>query len=121
MANEPTKGFGGEIDPISAGIKAGTEIVKTIASISDLNKRRKFEQSLALLTNAQQRELNNKLAAIKDKNEKVRILSESLTKYVTDNALAGARKDTILFIVAGTIITGLLILTVVFAINRNKQ
>lgn len=109
----------GSFDPISAGIKAGTEIAKTIASIVDMNKRRKFEQAVTLLSNTQQRQLNEQLAAAKDENDKITILSNSLTNYLISQANANARKDIILYAVAGGLAVVLLVTALILS-NKKK-
>lgn len=109
----------GSFDPISAGIQAGTEIAKTIASIVDMNKRRKFEQAVTLLSNTQQRQLNEQLAAAKDENDKITILSNSLTNYLISQANANARKDIILYAVAGGLAVILLVTALILS-NKKK-
>ena len=104
-------------DAVGMAVGFATSIATTIASIDDAAKRRKFDQALSLLTNSQTRELNNKLAAIQDKNEKIRILSESITRYLTENANARAKSETIMYLVAGGLGTVLLVMVVIFTIK----
>ena len=101
------------LDPVSAVVDIGLGIAKTIAGISDMNKRRKFEQSLSLLTNSQQNELNQKLLAANTQTDRLKILSESITQYAIQNQTAAAKNNIILYGVAGVMALGILITVVV--------
>jgi len=75
-AQVPTSGIG--IEPISAGISAATQIVSTIAGISDMNKRRDVEQALGRLSLAEQNAIARELNRAKTQSERLAILTNAV-------------------------------------------
>lgn len=105
----------GTANLIGAGVSALTGIATTIAGINDMNERRKFEQSLSVLSNEQQQQLNLKLLAANTQNERLSILSNSIVQFATANQQAAAKTKTILLITAGGLTLGLLITVVLMS------
>lgn len=101
------------IDPVSAGLQVGATAAMTISQISDMNKRRKFEQALDLLSNDQQNALNQQLAAAGTQTDRLKILSDSLTNFLIQNQTSGARNNVILYAVAAVLSLGILITVVI--------
>jgi len=101
-------------DIISAGTGALTGIASTIAGIVDQAKRRRFEENLALLSNQQQKELNEKLLQVNSQNDRLKILSDSLVNYTIASQNSQNNSNTIMIIVAAvmgiTLIVGAFIL-----------
>lgn len=64
------------IDPISAG----TQIASTVAQINDINKRRNFEQNLAMLSNKQKNDLEIALQRTNNINARIEILSNAVAQ-----------------------------------------
>ena len=91
------------VDPISAGIQAGTAIAGTVASIIDQTKRRQFEQTLSLLTNEQQQQLNQQLLAVNDDNARMQILTNAVANIRISGVNAvGKSETTKLVVIAGS-------------------
>lgn len=99
----------------AAGQTAGTAI-STIASVSDANKRRKFEQNFQLLSLEQQRGLDTMLINAKGENERLSILGQYLTQLNSQrisnlsNVYANREKQkrtTTILIVVGALSIGL--------------
>jgi PleD family two-component response regulator len=90
-------------------------VISAIGGIADAAKRRKMEQALSLLNSTQQRELNEKILATDDENEKIRILSESMTQYLVENSKASQNKDLYLYIAAGAMAAILLVVIIVYS------
>jgi len=67
-------------DVISAGGQIAGTAISTIASVSDANKRRKFEQNFQLLSLEQQRGLDTMLIKAKGESERLSILGQYLTQ-----------------------------------------
>jgi len=64
----------------SQGVGLGLGITQTLFAIGDAKKRAEFEQNLAILTQTQKNELDNEIARASSLNEKIRILTEAVTK-----------------------------------------
>jgi hypothetical protein len=106
--------------PIGDLVSAGTAIASTIAQISDMNKRRRFEENLALLSNRQQQELNEKLLAASTQTERLEILSSSMVTYLIANEKTTASMDVALYIVAGCLAVVVLGGAIYYAV-KNKN
>jgi len=69
------------VDDIIAGsIGAVTQIASTVASIQDQNKRRQFEQNLALLDNKQRNDLEKQLQKTNNVNARIQILTNAVAQ-----------------------------------------
>ncbi len=102
------------IDPVSAVVQIGTATAQTIASIQDMNKRRNFEQSLALLNSDQKNELEKQLMATNDRTARFGIMSGTMTQFLIANQTAGAKNDVLMYSVAGGLAIVLLVMVVIF-------
>lgn len=82
-------------DVIGASGQAAALVVSTIATISDANKRRKFEQNFSALNSDAQRGLNQKLMEAQSESERLGILSQYLTQLNSQRItnLAGYYSD----------------------------
>jgi ribosomal protein S13 len=60
-------------------IGVGTQVAQTIANVSDIKKRREFEQAFELLDNRQKQALENSLAKTNDSNKKLELLFNAVT------------------------------------------
>lgn len=118
MAEAAAASSGGGLDPLSQGVGAVTAIASTISNIVDQAKRRKMEQALSMLSSTQQRQLADKLMATDDENEKIRILSESMTQYLIENSKASQTKDVYLYIAAG--VMAIMLLGLIIYYNKQK-
>ena len=73
-------GLAGKADVIGAGGQVAAMAISTIATISDANKRRKFEQNFQLLSLEQQKGLDKMLLDAGSQNERISILGQYLTQ-----------------------------------------
>lgn len=103
----------GAANVIGASVQALTGIASTIAGISDMNKRREIERSLAVLNNQQKKQLDQQLLAAKTQTERLSILSNAVVNFAISNQQAANRTKMILFITAGVLATGLLTLVII--------
>jgi hypothetical protein len=115
------------VEPISATVSAvvgaGTQVARTIAQISDINKRRQFEQAFALLDNRQKLALENSLARTNDSNRKLELLFNAVTTLKSAQSVASIQskelaktqreRTTAIVIIGGSIVllAGLYLLT----------
>lgn len=117
------------IDPATAQmVKEGAsdmanipfEAAKTLTAITDLNKRRRFEQAIALMNSRQQADLNEKLLAAQSQTERLTILSNSVVEFAIANENKSARQEVTLYIVAGVL--GLVLIggAIIYSVKMNK-
>ena len=106
---------------IEEAVQAGTAIASTIAAIGDMNKRRRFEEQLALLSNNQQKQLNERLLQANSDNARLQILSSSMVEYAVANQRSQASKDTVLYIIASALAVVILTTAVVYAVKIKKS
>jgi ssRNA-specific RNase YbeY (16S rRNA maturation enzyme) len=111
----------GSPDPVSSAIQAGTAIANTIASINDINKRRNFEESLSLLSNQQQKELNDKLLQSNSETDRLSILSNSLVQYAIANDANTAHTDIWIYLIAGLLALGMLGAAIYFSTKKKSS
>lgn len=109
----------GSANPVGAAVQAATAIAQTVSGIIDQTKRRQFEQALASLSNQQQNELNNKLLAARTESERLQILSSSIVSYAAQNAQAAQKKQTVIYVIVGVMMLGLL--TVAVIMGKRKK
>jgi 3-dehydroquinate synthetase len=69
-------------------IGAGTQVAETVAKISDMKKRREFEQAFALLDNRQKQALEKSLASTNDSNKKLELLFNAVTSLKSAQSVA---------------------------------
>jgi hypothetical protein len=108
----PAGSFANEASGVGSLISAGTAIASTIASISDMNKRRKFEQTLAMLSNEQQQELNQQLLATNNDNTRLQMLTNAITNIrVAGVQTIGKNETTKMIVIAGSavIVLGIIV------------
>ncbi len=117
-AAQSTGGGGVSADPISAAIEAAATIANTIAGINDMNKRRQFEQALSLLDNRQRNELNEKMLKAQTDSDRLQILSTTLVQFVIANETSGAKQDTVLYVVAGSLAAVILIGAIIYSVKK---
>lgn len=112
------------IDPLAAvgaGVSALTGIASTIAGINDMKKRRDYEFAMGLLSNAQQKELNEKLLNARTQNERLQIMSSAILQY-TINAQASADKSNrVMLIIAGVMGGVLIIGAIIYAVATKRK
>jgi 3-dehydroquinate synthetase len=115
------------VEPVSATVSAvvgaGTQVAQTIAKISDMKKRREFEQAFALLDNRQKLALENSLARTNDSNKKLELLFNAVTTLKSAQSVASIQsrelaktqreRTTAIVIIGGSIVllAGLYLLT----------
>jgi 3-dehydroquinate synthetase len=115
------------VEPISvtvgAVVGAGTQVAQTIANISDMKKRREFEQAFALLDNRQKQALEKSLASTNNSNRKLELLFNAVTTLKSAQSVASIQakelaktqreRTTAIIILGGAIVflAGLYILT----------
>ena len=104
-------------------IGVGTQVAETVAKISDIKKRRDFEQSFALLDNRQKLALENSLARTNDSNKKLELLFNAVTSLKSAQSVASIqskelaktqRERTLAIVIIGgsiVLLAGLYILT----------
>lgn len=114
----PAPSGGMAFDPVSGGIQAATAIASTIANISDMAKRRRFEQAISLLSLQQQKELNDKLAKANTQTDRLAILSANIVQYAIANDNRTANKDIALYIVSGSLAVVLLTAAIFYSIKK---
>lgn len=119
-------GLAGKADVIGAAGQVVGTAISTIATVSDANKRRKFEQNFQMLSLEQQKGLDTLMAQAKSQNERISILGQYLTQLNSQriSSLANVYADrekqkrtTTILIVVGVFAIG--IAAVYFAF-RNK-
>src|SRR5947209_655462 len=91
--------FAGTASGIGSVVQAGTAIAQTIAGISDLNKRRKFEQTLAMLSNEQQQALNQQLLQTNNDNTRLQMLTSAVTNIRVAGVNDIAKNETVKMVV----------------------
>jgi len=69
-------------------IGVGTQVAETIAKISDMKKRREFEQAFSLLDNRQKQALEKSLARTNDSNKKIELLFNAVTSLKSAQSVA---------------------------------
>ena len=69
-------------------IGVGTQVAETVAKISDMKKRREFEQAFALLDNRQKQALEKSLASTNDSNKKLELLFNAVTSLKSAQSVA---------------------------------
>ena len=69
-------------------IGVGTQVAETIAKISDMKKRREFEQAFSLLDNRQKQALEKSLARTNDGNKKIELLFNAVTSLKSAQSVA---------------------------------
>lgn len=112
------------IDPLAAvgvGVQALTGIAGTIAGINDMKKRREYEQAMGLLSNAQQKELNEKLLKANTQNERLQILSSAILQYTINAQTAQDKSNTVMLIIAGAIGVTLIIGAIIYAVAVKRK
>jgi len=75
-------------DAIIAGVGVGTQVAETVAKISDMKKRREFEQAFALLDNRQKLALEKSLASTNNSNRKLELLFNAVTQLKSAQSVA---------------------------------
>jgi hypothetical protein len=119
-------GLAGKADVIGAAGQVVGMAISTISTVSDANKRRKFEQNFQMLSLEQQKGLDTLMAQAKSQNERLSILGQYLTQLNSQriSSLANVYADrekqkrtTTILIVVGAFAIG--IAAVYFAF-RNK-
>lgn len=105
----------------SSIVDMGLGIATTIAGISDMNKRRRFEESLALLSNRQKQDLNEKLLAAQTQTDRLAILSGSVVDYAIANENSASRKETTMYIIAGCLAAVILTAAIIYAVKKKKK
>lgn len=73
-------GIAGKADVIGAAGQVVGMAISTISTVSDANKRRKFEQNFQMLSLEQQKGLDTLMAQAKSQNERLSILGQYLTQ-----------------------------------------
>jgi hypothetical protein len=95
---------------VDDAVGALTQIASTVASIQDQNKRRAFEQNLALLDNRQKMALEKELQSTNNVNKRLEILynavsnirSAQTSAYITSSIQARVKRErTIAIVVVG--------------------
>ncbi len=109
---------GAAVDPVSSAIQAGTAIANTIAGINDMNKRRHFEEALSLLDNRQRNELNQQMLKAQTDSDRLQILSTTLVQFVIANETAGAKQETVIYVIAGSLAAVALIGSIIYAVKK---
>jgi len=106
--------------PITEGVQAATAIAQTISNIVDQAKRRKFEQSLALLNSKQVNELNQKMLEANTESQRLQILSDSLIQYAIANEQSTKTSKVMLLVLAGGLGVCLLTVALIFALKKKN-
>lgn len=120
MADQTQSSGGGGFDVgvVTGVAQAATGIAQTIANIIDQGKRRQFEQQVALLSNAQQVELNNKLLAANSQTERLQILSNAVLQYTIQAQGSQDKQKTTMIIVASALGGLLVIIALVYSLKH---
>lgn len=105
---------------VTEGVQAATSIAQTIAGISDMAKRRRFEESLALLSNRQMSELNEKIANAQTESDRLQIISSAIVGYAIANENSAAKKETVMYVIAGGLAVMILAGAIFYAVKRKK-
>jgi len=104
-------------------IGVGTQVAETVAKISDMKKRREFEQAYALLDNRQKQALEKSLARTNDGNKKIELLFNAVTSLKSAQSVASIqakelaktqRERTVAIVIIGgsiVLLAGLYLLT----------
>ncbi len=101
-SQESGTGSGQSVDPISAAVNAAATIATTIASISDMNKRRLIEANLNLLSEKEKIQLAKKISSQKNKNEQATIVINTVLAARNANADREQRSQTVKWIIIGS-------------------
>ncbi len=112
------------IDPLAAvstGVSALAGIASTIAGISDMKKRRDYEFAMGLLSNAQQKELNEKLLKANTQNERLQILSSAILQYTISAQASADKSNRVMLIIAAGVAATLIIGAIVYAVAAKHK
>lgn len=104
------------VQAVMAAVGSVAEVGKTIAEISDIGKRRKFEQALQSLNIEEQRKINDQLLKANTQAKKLEILSQSLSDIKKAEIQEQGKKETRLaLIVLGG---GLLLIAGIYLLKK---
>jgi hypothetical protein len=106
-------GFG-----VTEAIQAGTEVAKSIAEISDIKKRREFEQNFSMLTAAQQQKLNEQLARTNTQSDRLKIMVDAFTQIKIAQSGSKDKKELILGLAIAGAGISLLVMAIII---KNKK
>lgn len=110
------------LDVVGAGVQVFGAIAGTIAGINDQKKRRDYEFAMGLLSNAQQKELNEKLLKANSQNERLQIMSSAILQYTISAQASADKSNRVMLIIAAVIGVSLMIGGIIYAVavKRNK-
>lgn len=112
------------IDPLAAvstGVSALAGIASTIAGINDMKKRRDYEFAMGLLSNAQQKELNEKLLKANTQNERLQIMSSAILQYTIAAQNSADKSNRVMLIIAASVAGILIIGAIVYAVAVKRK
>ena len=95
-------------------------IGQVVAGISDMNKRRKFEQTLSLFNSDQQVALSEKLMRAQSLTDRIGILTKTIADFTIEQEKVKSTKDIRLIIVAGGLVTVLIVVALIYVLKRKK-
>lgn len=99
----------GADDIIGASASALTGIASTIAGIGRAADQQQFEQKLALLNNQQLQDLNEQLLQTNDQEQRLSILTDSLTQYSIATVQSSGMSKNVILIISGVLAVTLLV------------
>lgn len=100
--------------------QAVATIGQVVAGISDMNKRRKFEQTISLFSADQQIALSEKLMSAQTQTDRIAILTKTIADFTIQQEKVKSTKDVRLMIVAGGLVTVLIVVALVYALKRKN-
>lgn len=86
-----------------------------------MKKRRDYEFAMGLLSNAQQKELNEKLLKANTQNERLQILSSAILQYTISAQSSADKTNQVMLIIAAAIGVTLIIGGIVYAVVKRKK
>ena len=97
--NHDEEYLGIALDPYTASAETLVNIGKTVAEISDMKKRREYEQVLSKLSFEEQKRLNNELAKAKSQSDRLSILAQNYSSLQQLQIAEQGKKETRLAII----------------------
>lgn len=92
--------------PVSAGVAVASAAVSAVVEIKDAQKRREVELAISRLSYRDQRDLNEKVARAKNKNERLALLLQEVNKAKIEEQKEKTKKETrnAILIVGGALV-----------------
>lgn len=93
-------------------------IGQVVSGINDQNKRRKFEQTLAMFSEEQQVALSDKLLRSQTQTARLEILTRVIADFNIQQQKAQNKKEIMLVLVAGSLVAVIITVSLIYALKK---